>query len=710
MTVQEAATGRRSDWLRRVRSLPVPSAGRRLVELLVLTGFVVAQPVLDVYGKASEVFVFRDISGVGVLAFTATVVVVPPLALWLVGSAAAAVNDVAGRLVHGGCMLVLWVALWVEVLAYLDAPPAVALAVGALLGVCSTALFTLRPAFRMWLSYASPAPLVFALVFLLLTPVSGLVLADGGPVAQKVTIGQPAPVVMVVLDEFPLASLLGADDQIDADLYPHLAALQASSNTYLNATSNSPRTPYSVPSMLTGQLPAEGDLPTAATRPDNLFALLGRSHDLRVHELLSMCPDELCSRERRSAFDGFGSLLGNGVETFVEIVDPRGDQVTPGADRGEAVAAMRRRSGDPSRSGEPSNRAEGSDLLLPDRFSAFLDDLDRPGRGGRPVFGFFHILLPHAPWLLTPTGQRYAASPGLPGVLDMDGEIAWEADGRFLDLARQRHLLQVQYVDRMVGELMRRLTAAGTWDDALVVLTADHGVAFRAGQPRRAPTAANLSELAWVPLFVKQPGQRTGSTSMANAQLIDVAPTVADVLDVPLPWQVDGRSLLGTARPAAQRRPFLDDGGEVLRLDGVRLRPEVWARSVATFAPAVGDPLRVFRAGPGADLVGRPVAELEPGPPVAGRVRLKLPDSWRWVQPAADLLPLYRTGTVRGLPAGVSRVAVAVNGVVAGVSDLSRGPGDRAFAVLVPPSMLREGTNELAVYVVDGAGRLSPLR
>ena len=188
----------------------------------------------------------------------------------------------------------------------------------------------------------------------------------------------------------------------------------------------------------------------------------------------------------------------------------------------------------------------------------------------------------------------------------MDGEIAWDADGTFIGLARQRHLLQVQYVDRMVGELMRRLTASGTWDDALVVLTADHGAAFRAGQPRRAPTAATVSEIAWVPLFVKQPGQRTGSTSMANAQLIDVVPTVADVLDVPLPWQVDGRSLLGPARPLAERRPFLADGGRGAAAGrGPAAARRCGRARSATFAPAVGDPLRIFRAGPGARS-GRP--------------------------------------------------------------------------------------------------------
>jgi hypothetical protein len=126
------------------------------VELLVLTGFVVAQPVLEVYGKSSDVFVFRDISGSGVLAFTAVVVLAPPLLLWLLGTAVAGLDARAGAWLHEVTMLVLWCALWVEVLDSLGAPAAVSAGTGVLLGVCSSVLFSLRPAFRMWVSFATP--------------------------------------------------------------------------------------------------------------------------------------------------------------------------------------------------------------------------------------------------------------------------------------------------------------------------------------------------------------------------------------------------------------------------------------------------------------------------------------------------------------------------------------------------------------------------
>ena len=173
MTRHRGSGDRPAGLLRRAWNRPARSARRRLVELLVLTGFVVAQPVLEVYGKSSEVFVLRDISGRGVVAFTAVVVLAPPLLLWLLGTLAARLDARLGALVHEVTMLLLWCALWVEVLDFAGAPAGLSAAAGVLLGIGSAMVVSLRPALRMWVTFASPAPLVFALVFLTMTPVSG---------------------------------------------------------------------------------------------------------------------------------------------------------------------------------------------------------------------------------------------------------------------------------------------------------------------------------------------------------------------------------------------------------------------------------------------------------------------------------------------------------------------------------------------------------
>ena len=64
-------------------------------------------------------------------------------------------------------------------------------------------------------------------------------------------------------------------------------------------------------------------------------------------------------------------------------------------------------------------------------------------------------------------------------------------------------------------------------------------------------TRSNAEQIAWVPLFVKRPLQRAGTTSTEPIQLIDVLPTIADVLDVNIPWRTDGVP----APTAAQHSP-----------------------------------------------------------------------------------------------------------------------------------------------------------
>ena len=55
-------------------------------------------------------------------------------------------------------------------------------------------------------------------------------------------------------------------------------------------------------------------------------------------------------------------------------------------------------------------------------------------------------------------------------------------------------------------------------DRCLLIVTADHGVSFRAGHSRRLPDAANLSDIASVPLFIKLPGQTEGRVDDRNVE------------------------------------------------------------------------------------------------------------------------------------------------------------------------------------------------
>jgi arylsulfatase A-like enzyme len=83
-------------------------------------------------------------------------------------------------------------------------------------------------------------------------------------------------------------------------------------------------------------------------------------------------------------------------------------------------------------------------------------------------------------------------------------------------------------------------------------VVADHGVSFRkkatfappftVGQLgfRREISEAKFPDIANLPLLVKLPRQRRGRVDERYARTIDVLPTIADALDVQLPFDVDG--------------------------------------------------------------------------------------------------------------------------------------------------------------------------
>src|SRR5690606_24984891 len=125
-------------------------------------------------------------------------------------------------------------------------------------------------------------------------------------------------------------------------------------------------------------------------------------------------------------------------------------------------------------------------------------------------------------------------------------------------------------------------------------------------------TEGRVAEIAYVPLLVKAPGQTTGSVDDRNVQGVDLLPTLADLVGVEIPWEVDGR-------PACELPP--DPGGPKVIMDF----------SSGTFAPQSEPSLTIeFTASehrPSADL--RLVGPVEEGEhPLAGLLRLIDADRW----------------------------------------------------------------------------------
>jgi len=181
----------------------------------------------------------------------------------------------------------------------------------------------------------------------------------------------------------------------------------------------------------------------------------------------------------------------------------------------------------------------------------------------------------------------------------------WNPNQAAVDQYWQRHLLQLGYADRVLGRLLDRLRETGLYDRAVLVVTADHGVSFRAGQKRRPLSEANRQDIAYVPLFVKAPGQGHGRVVAKAARTIDILPTLADASRVRIPWQVDGHSLLGP-RPAEPTVILVKDKGKRFTIPAaglLRLREQALRRQLRLFGSG-GPSSSLFAVGPDRALLG----------------------------------------------------------------------------------------------------------
>lgn len=193
----------------------------------------------------------------------------------------------------------------------------------------------------------------------------------------------------------------------------------------------------------------------------------------------------------------------------------------------------------------------------------WVTDLLAGGRSRNELL-FLHTYQVHDPY------QEPEFTAGLPRgrVGASFGKQDWNQLRHRLDPAEQRYVTAlydggVALADRQVGEVVEQLRRAGLLDRVILVVTSDHGEqlwdhgSWRHGQ--------NMYEhQLHVPLIVRLPpplarqlAAKAGRRDLAGlvverqVQLIDLYPTLADLLGVPLPAGLRGRSL----RPLLEAQP-----------------------------------------------------------------------------------------------------------------------------------------------------------
>ena len=144
-------------------------------------------------------------------------------------------------------------------------------------------------------------------------------------------------------------------------------------------------------------------------------------------------------------------------------------------------------------------------------------------RGEAPWFAWIHLFDPHAPYEAPePFRSRFASDP---------------------------YGAEVAYVDAALGDFLSKLDARGRLENTLVVVAGDHGESLgEHGEATHGTFAYNATlSVPWI-LWAKalEPARFS-----PRVRLVDVAPTVLDLLGIDQPTAIDGASLRAFLRAPA---------------------------------------------------------------------------------------------------------------------------------------------------------------
>jgi Sulfatase len=671
----------------------LPAYRWRAVHLVAAWAFAVSQPIYSLLEGNPEFLVVRGATRAEVVFFALLLTFVPPLVAtgcaWLVSR----VWRFGGDVVYLVLLAVFLVPL--------------AMLVQKELGIDSSLVLLVAPivAFGLVWAYARWRPVQQLLSFASPLLVAGLVLfVARAPIVTEdvagahVRVERETPIVLVVLDELPVTSLMTPPGAIDATRYPNFARLARSATWYPRATTVHESTTAAVPAIVTGRLPRDGELPSLESHADNLFTLLGESYRFRVKEAVTyLCPKRYCPRARESLSDRLPGLFSDVRIAYLHRVLPRllAKELPQIDDRWGGFTKERILAAE--QSSEAIEAFHGQWDSQPREYAAFVNGISRTEPDA--TLHFAHLILPHSPWHFFPSGTDYGLSQIPVGLVP---GAFWSDEPWLVRQAYQRHLLQVGYTDALLGQLLRRLTRTGVYDRALVVVVADHGMSFVAGERSRLVNQSNVAAIAPVPLFVKYPNQKVGRVDSRAARTIDILPTIADVLGTRLPWSVDGHSLLGSA-PAAT-------GVSVAKTDGPAVR--------ASFASIERGKARILRGngafgpdwnsllttGLNPRLLGMRVGTTAKSVSSSGvEVRIDNARLFADVDTSSNFLPARVTGTVEGDGVVGRDVAVALNGRIAAPARVFRIEGTQRFSALVPERFFRDGHNEVELVSIAGA-------
>ncbi len=174
---------------------------------------------------------------------------------------------------------------------------------------------------------------------------------------------------------------------------------------------------------------------------------------------------------------------------------------------------------------------------------------------GQPFFAHLTLGATHRPWKGDSSSHVDPARVSLP---------AWYPDTPMTRKDWAMGLECAQRSDRLMGEILQRLKDEGLYDNTIIVITSDHGIALPRGKQFL------YDEGLRIPLIIRGPKlTAAGSVRRDLASNLDIMPTVLAMAGIPIPAAVQGCDLLDDKMAPRQvvfaARDKMDDTHDAMR-------------------------------------------------------------------------------------------------------------------------------------------------
>jgi iduronate 2-sulfatase len=231
-----------------------------------------------------------------------------------------------------------------------------------------------------------------------------------------------------------------------------------------------------------------------------------------------------------------------------------------------------------------SDREDGSDQADHMVATKTIELLRERKEAGKPFFLAVGFVRPHFP-MVGPKRffdmyrqEKIKIPPLIEGDLDDIPQAGRGADGNGLNAMEesrrrmwQAYYASVTFMDEQVGRVVDELQRLALRDSTTIVFTTDHG--YHLGEHGFWQKGNLHEEVVRVPLIVSTPGIKPGRTS-SLVELMDFYPTCTELLGLPTPESLHGKSLVPLLRdPEAKVR---DTALSIHNRDGGGLRSANW--------------------------------------------------------------------------------------------------------------------------------------